>query len=332
LLNNRMHITDAIADWKMQEDVGIEDSRREEAVIAHAQNEAAHFVLREMIENIYASIIACSKASQALRLEPKCPFVNIGIIGLGLIGGSIAKAIKSKQNGVGVCTLAFDSADIAKAQLNNAVDVVYGTMDELCAHVELIILAVPPKAVLPLAEEIFSHAEQFNKLVICDVAGVKGRIVSAFERLSESRIEYVATHPMAGSENSGFDNSSAVLFANASWIVSPHQRNTAENLSKIGQLIEFLGARPSHIEAAKHDRQVAYVSHFPGLLSELLLQFVIDNDPQSISISGPGFKSMTRMAYDNRELRKEIIAENRTLISSCLNRWSDYVQQHKGQL
>ena len=142
-----------------------------------------HPVLKANIANVYSQIIQESKTAQQLFQCNTLPFQRIGIVGFGLMGGSIYKALKIKDRAVNIAIYDQDSGDL-------------GTwMQDL----ELIILASPISTIIPLAEQIKRLCK--HPLVVMDIASVKDDITQAFETLSEGPLECISTHPMAGREN-----------------------------------------------------------------------------------------------------------------------------------
>ena len=205
------------------------------------------------------------------------------------------------------------------------------TLSELIQNADLIVLAVPISTVIPISKEIVKVKSLLKKkLIVIDVASVKAGIAEEFEKLSDSSVEFVATHPMAGMEKRGFEYSKATLFVDAPWIITPHKNNTESTLEAVRSLIQYLGAIPMEMPAETHDKKMALVSHVPGIVSTAFLDFVLEIDPNSLQVSGPGFRSVTRLAHDNPELRAEIAAHNQLLISQCLNKWIHYLQKTRG--
>lgn len=207
------------------------------------------------------------------------PFQKVGIIGLGLIGGSIAKALK--QKGCYVATVKSKSPDVAKAK--KIIDRVFPSIEALTHEVDLLVIATPLSSIIPIARQISSD----HPLLVIDVGSVKGPIAKEFAKLTKGQVEFLATHPMAGTEKSGFDAADPDLFKEAPWIIVPHRKNKA----KLEKWIEIFGAKPVVMTAQEHDRKVAMISHLPGLISKILWDFVQEKDPKSVKIAGPSFKA-----------------------------------------
>ena len=250
------------------------------------------------------------------------PLNNIGIVGVGLIGGSIAKALK--QKGLTVASLKYDSTDF-----HGAVDALFNSWEELIDWSDLIILATPLSTLTSLAEEISRRCPKQKKLLVIDVGSVKKAVFPAFEMLTTSNLEFLSTHPMAGKECWGFENSDADLFQGCMWIVSPHEKNQKQSIASVSHLIRLMGAEPIVIDPKKHDERVAIVSHLPALLSRLYLKFVQQTNPESLKVAGPGFKSMTRLAKDNPQLQNEITSFNRDEILKQLRLFIQFIEKEK---
>lgn len=239
-------------------------------------------------------------------------FQKVGIIGLGLIGGSIAKALK--REGYYVATVKSKSPDVAKAK--NTIDRVFPTLDALVQEVDLLILATPLSTILPIARQIKAD----HPLLVIDVGSVKGPIVKEFAKLTKGKVEFLSTHPMAGTEKSGFAAADPDLFKGAKWILVPHKKNKA----KIEPWIQLFGATPIIMSAEEHDRKTALISHLPALISMALLDFVQEMDPESLEIAGPGFRSMTRLALGNHQLMDEIYAFNKKNLNKLWHEWLEH--------
>lgn len=241
---------------------------------------------------------------------------HVTIVGLGLIGGSIAKALK-KKGGVQLASLRVEE---------KLLDHVFPSWEKVMAWSDLIILATPLSTIPSLAQEIAACAPSKCTRVI-DVGSVKGKIVSLFEELSKDTIEFLSTHPMAGSEKSGFENSTATLFENRPWAIIPHAKNRENTQNEIRSLIESMGGKPLILNAKEHDAQAALISHLPACISAALLDFVSLENPESLKLAGPGLESMTRLARNTSGLNQEINQENRKEILPLWDKWISYLQK-----
>ena len=252
------------------------------------------------------------------------PLNKIGIIGLGLIGGSIAKSLKRQNRFTEIASLERPCRDLQGAIDQKAVDKVFKNWGDLLLWSDIIILASPLSPLSALAEEIVHYCPKDKQLLVIDVGSVKKAVFPAFETLTNENIEFLSTHPMAGKERWGFAHSDASLFDGCCWILSPHCKNRSESLQKVSSLIESLGARACVLSPQKHDEQVALISHLPALVSRFLLQYVQIKDPDALKIAGPGFESMTRLAKDNPMLQNEIYSLNKEELAKQMHQWLEF--------
>lgn len=326
LLNKRMQAVEEIGKIKQSNHLTVLDTGREQEVLKRVERFAEHAVLKANMAPIYQAIMTASKQAQQLRQSSASPFKRIGIVGLGLMGGSICKAIKAQDPSIELSTLACTSEDCALAVSEGWISKEYTSLADLMRNSQLLILATPISTVVPLAEEISLLKAHMQPLIVMDIASVKRDIVLKFENLSNGSIEYVGTHPIAGSEKRGFAHSQANLFLDATWAIVPHTRNRASTLDSIAEFVRFLGACPMSLAAVLHDQQAALISHLPGILSRTFYQFVQCLDGNSIKMAGPGFKSFTRLAHSNGEMRREIESYNKQIIIDYLLIWIEYLK------
>jgi len=331
LLDERMRAADQVGKIKRTMEQDITDQSREMSVLNQVEAIIQHPILKANISSIYREIMQGSRTAQQFFQHLCQPFRRIGIVGMGLMGGSICKGIKTKDASIEIGILMHESEDNSLVKVGGWIDQVYSTIGDLIQNSELIILASPISTIIPLAEEIKLNSTILaEKLIVIDIASVKGEIVAAFEKLSCKNIEYISTHPMTGKENRGFANSQASLFVNRPWIIVPHKENSSSGIEGIKELILFLGSTPICLEAHVHDQQAALVSHLPLILSKFYFDFVNFIDPESLRISGPGFQSFTRLAHDNHEMREEITSCNQQIIHHYLGDWLDYLKKNRG--
>ncbi len=235
---------------------------------------------------------------------------SVAVVGLGLVGGSLARALTR----AGYRVLGVDRPGVRRAaRAAGAVAETAGAV-ERAASCDVVFLAAPPATNRALLRRLARVARP--GLVVTDVGSVKGPIVREAARL---RLEgFVGGHVMAGTERRGFAASSAELFVGAVWWIVPAR--DARATRTVRALVRALGARPTTIDASRHDRIVAFLSHAPQLASWALLE-AARGDPvarRHVSSAGPGFRDMTRLARSPRGLWREILAENRDEVRRAL--------------
>ena len=238
------------------------------------------------------------------------PRPTIAVVGLGLIGGSLARALTA----AGYRVLGVDRPRVRRAaRAAGAVARTANTV-EAATGVDIVVLAAPPSANRTLLRRLAKVAGP--DLVITDVGSVKGPIVRDAARLGLA--SFVGGHAMAGTERRGFGASSVDLFRGAVWWLVPAADPRATH--RVRSLVRAIGARPSNIDAAGHDRVVAFLSHVPQVASWALLEAARADSVarRHLASAGPGFRDMTRLARSPRGLWAEILRENRAEVVRAL--------------
>lgn len=236
---------------------------------------------------------------------------NISIIGLGLIGGSIAKSLKNTS--ANFIINAYDKNEIlSSAKKNNVIDRELKSIEE-AAISDVIFLCLPTdlslKALNILAPLIKSNA------IITDVSGVKNIFEKRWKKL-KSKGKYIGGHPMTGKEQGGFENSDPLLFQNSIYILSDTLKNESEPLLTI---IDTLGARIKFIDPKLHDKIVSMVSHLPQILSIALVNSLPDEIGKInyLDFAAGGFRDMTRIASSKFDIWESVINLNsKNIVSS----------------
>lgn len=237
---------------------------------------------------------------------------TVAIVGLGLVGGSLARALTR----AGYRVTGVDRAVVRRrARAAGAVAETAATPERAARAASVVVLAAPPRANLRILHRLARVARP--GLVVTDVGSVKGPIVREAARLGLRG--FVGGHPMAGSERSGFGASSAGLFRGRAWILTPVTRRP-EAQRRVADLARAVGARPVRMDAAAHDRAVAFLSHLPQIVAWSLAA-AARRDPvarRHLDLGGPGFRDMTRLARSPRPLWREILAQNQREVERAL--------------
>ena len=230
--------------------------------------------------------------------------MDIGIVGLGLIGGSLAKAIK-KNTPHRVFGLDIDVESLKKAFLTGAVD---GELKDL-GSLDMLIVALYPAATVRYVTE---NADKIDKkCIVMDVSGVKGAVCGPlFPLAREKGFTFIGGHPMAGVEFSGFDHAREALFKNASMVLVPDKNVTIDKLVAVKELFTALGfARMQVSTAEEHDKMIALTSQLAHVLSSAYVK-----SPSAVShkgFSAGSFRDMTRVAKLNEDMWCELFFYNR---------------------
>ena len=235
---------------------------------------------------------------------------TVAVIGLGLVGGSLARALSA----AGYRVTGIDWPFVVRRALATRAIAVGRMRAEAAAACEVVLLAAPPATNLRLLRRLAKVARP--GLVLSDVSSVKGEIAREARRL---RLRgFVGGHPMAGSEKRGFAASSARLFEGRPWWIVPGR--DARATRTVRALVRATGARPITIDPATHDRAMAFLSHAPQVVSWAILD-AARRDPvarRQLRRAGPGFRDMTRLARSPRPLWRQILDSNRDEVARAL--------------
>ncbi|MGI6063768.1 prephenate dehydrogenase/arogenate dehydrogenase family protein [Blautia sp.] len=246
---------------------------------------------------------------------------TIGFIGLGLIGGSIAKTIRRVHPDYHILAYARHRETLASALSSGTIDGVLEEKDERYHNCDYIFLCAPVEyniQYLKYLKEVIS-----DECIITDAGSVKGPIHQAVEEIGLDH-NFIGGHPMAGSERSGFANSSDHLLENAYYILTPGGEVPLNKLTEFSELIDSLGAIPMVLTAEEHDFITAGVSHLPHIIASSLVNLVnaLDNDAEYMkTIAAGGFRDITRIASSSPVMWQQICLENTRNISAVLDEY-----------
>ena len=254
------------------------------------------------------------------------PFSRLAIVGLGLIGGSIALAVRERWSSVLIT--AVDRAPVlAHASSSGAIDRAANTVADI-GPVDLIILAAPVRQNVQLLAQVMPRLS--GGAIVTDVGGTKRDIVSAAAGLSSGATSFVGGHPIGGAERGGFGFARPDLFRGKPWIFTPtggggslDPPKSSEPPAALDKLFDFvrgLGARPTTMDAETHDRVMAYVSHLPQLAASALMD-VVGRAAASdgLRLAGRGLTDSTRLASSPASVWREVCAANADDIGPALD-------------
>ena len=219
--------------------------------------------------------------------------VKVGVIGLGLIGGSIFKDLKA---------LGYDVAAVSKSQSGENIFKEYGMLKE-CG---IVFVCTAMNKTLEVLDELEKYLGP--ETIVTDVCSLKGFVCK-----KPRPYRFVPSHPMAGTEHKGFENSFEGLFKGAKWVITPCFGNSSE----LVEIIKELGAIPVITTPEKHDEAAAMISHMPMLLAQALCLAASEN-PLAIEIASSGFRDMTRLALSNEEMACDMVSMNSENIENSI--------------
>ncbi len=244
---------------------------------------------------------------------------KILIVGLGLIGGSYAKALS--KHGYQVKAITRDQKDIDYAVQSGIIaDGTTEVNPELIAWSDITVLALYPHTLLDWVKQ---NAHLFKPgTLVTDVTGVKGTIVADVQSHMPDGVEFIAAHPMAGREKSGVEYSDDAVFRGANYIVVPTEKNTPEAVALCSKLGEILGFhRISTLTVKEHDRMIAFLSQLTHSIAVALM--CATEQPGLEAYTGDSFRDLTRIARINDEMWSELFLCNREALLEEMDRFAD---------
>ncbi len=254
---------------------------------------------------------------------------KIGFIGLGLIGGSIAKAIRLYFPTAQIVAFDKDKKSLALAISEDIIDNATTSIDDNFRNCNFIFLCAPVKhnnAYLKILTDFL-----WDDLIITDVGSVKSSIHKEVDRLGLQSY-FIGGHPMAGSEKSGFENARPQLIENAFYILTAESFVAPEKVERYQTLLQSIKSIPISLDYEEHDFITGTISHLPHILAASLVNFVktSDNEDETMKyLAAGGFKDITRIASSSPVMWQQICTENNKIISMILEKYIDQLTQFK---
>ena len=243
---------------------------------------------------------------------------RLTIVGVGLLGGSVAKAVRSGGLAREIVGVGRDEARLGTALRDGALDRVTTDLEAGVRDADFVLLAVPVLAVEALLPRVWWAAP--DGATVTDVASTKAGIVRVADQLAARRaLAFVGSHPMAGSERSGYGVARADLFRAATVILTPTDRTEPRAVKAVTEFWEAMGARVSALDAPTHDQAVAAISHLPHLVACALVDGVTRFEPAALELAARGFKDTTRIAASDPDVWAEIFQANRAPLAASLD-------------
>jgi prephenate dehydrogenase len=261
-------------------------------------------------------------------------FQKIGIVGLGLIGGSIA--LKARELWPASLVIAVDNKDVLETAMRlQAIDVAADDLIVL-AEADVVVLAAPVQQNIALLAELDDHVRQ--PAVVTDTGSTKRDIVAAAAALPP-RFTFVGGHPLAGAARGGLEHARPDLFAGRPWLLTPVAAEGARALQasaaldKLSAFVSALGAEPRIVAPAAHDRMLAFLSHLPQLTASALMHVVGNAVGQDgLALAGRGLADTTRLASSPPDIWRDIAATNADEIGPALDELIDVLRELRADL
>ncbi len=251
---------------------------------------------------------------------------TLTIIGLGLIGGSIARRAKKEKLAREIIGFSRRKSTLNKALREKAIDRATVSFGKAVSDADVIVVATPVSLIPIFLKRCQAHCK--SGCLIVDVGSTKEKIVRRAEKIFSQDKFFVGTHPMAGSEKKGFEFSRAGLFNNSICFLTRTKKTKPQALKKIKLFWKQLGAKPVVISPEKHDRVVSEISHLPHVVAVSLLNCARSN----IKFIGNGFKDTTRVASSDSNIWIDIFLSNRINVIKSIDKFIKNLRYIRGRI
>ncbi|MBI3636158.1 MAG: prephenate dehydrogenase/arogenate dehydrogenase family protein [Candidatus Rokubacteria bacterium] len=242
---------------------------------------------------------------------------RLAIVGVGLLGGSVAKAARAESVAREIVGIGRDTGRLAPAVQDGTLDRAEIDLARGIRDADFVVLAAPVQTLERLLPSVATAVTA--DAVVTDVGSTKAALVAAAQRAAaRTPFAFVGSHPMAGSEQSGYGAARADLFRGATVIVTPGDTTEPRALKATTMFWEGLGARVSTLDPETHDRVVAAISHLPHLVADALVDAVARFEPAALDFAARGFRDATRIAASDPDVWREIFLANRGALRAGL--------------
>jgi prephenate dehydrogenase len=266
-------------------------------------------------------------------------FEKVFIVGVGLIGGSLALAIKKEGLARTVWGISREPDQLEQAVARGAIDTYVTELSKGAEGADVVVLATPVGLFEAIAQDLGPRLAP--GCIVTDVGSTKGILVQQMERILPDTISFVGGHPIAGKEKSGIDDASMDLFKGARCILTPTPNTDTQALEKIKNLWKQIGSEVMLMDPNDHDRVFGAISHLPHMAAYALVNATMDllnQDKEFFSFSAGGFKDFTRIAASSPEMWRDICLQNgENIVASIetyekvLKRIKDFIRNHDAQ-
>jgi len=262
--------------------------------------------------------------------ETMVQFNSVAIVGVGLIGGSLALSARQKGIFNHIVGIGRTPENLRKARDLNVVDEFTLNLDEGVKNAELVVIATPVSDIIPIIKKILPALKK--GAIITDVGSVKNEIMIETDKLSLPGVFFVGSHPIAGTENSGVEAAFSDLFLERKCILTPSKKTDPSALEKIKNLWISVGSEVFFMDSEQHDQILGAVSHLPHMIAFALVNYLheINNEKESVfKFSGGGLKDFTRIAASHPIMWKDIALMNKENLVNLMEGFQKTLEELK---
>ncbi|MBX9669449.1 MAG: bifunctional chorismate mutase/prephenate dehydrogenase [Candidatus Obscuribacterales bacterium] len=327
LLEGRLRLAEKIGDAKRSRDLPIQDCTREEQILSLIRKRVQHSSAKTAIEAIYKEVFNQCRKNQRVNAPAITSgvgqFSTVAFVGLGLIGGALARQIRSRLPETKI--VAYDSNGVPdNAIAEGVIDELRDDLLDAALECSLVILAATPEANVDNLLRLAPVLER-GQLII-DVTSTKETICAVASKLP-MKADFIGGHPMFGSEKSGYKNSKDVSVDEKSFLLTPTPHSSETSVKRLSNWISSIGLTPQITEAETHDTCLAITSHLVQLLMIALGNSLHsdDDDIETIAkratLSGPSFRGLSRLMASPSKMWIEILQLNKRHVLNAIDRF-----------
>jgi len=259
------------------------------------------------------------------------PFKQITILGIGLIGASLAYSCRQRKLADKIVGFGRSAANLKKAQEKNVIDAGSTDLKTAVTGSDLIILCTPVGVLVERVREMLPFLQ--NGCIITDAGSVKGPLVEEIDTLLPNTVHYVGAHPIAGGEQSGLEAAREDLLTGAKCIITPTTNTQAEALQRVTEFWSAVGMQTLTMDAHEHDTVFGALSHLPHVVAYALMNTVANVKTASygdiLSMSGGGLKDITRIASSDPVMWRDICLKNKLPVVTLINQFQSALENIK---
>lgn len=258
--------------------------------------------------------------------------LTFGFVGIGLIGGSVAKSIRRTMPDSKIIVYNRSDKSCEMALLDGTANAATDSVNDIFNECDYIFLCTPVEQntkYLSVLKDIIK-----DDCIFTDVGSVKTNIHEEVKKVGLEE-NFIGGHPMAGSEKTGYENATDRLLENAYYAITPTDKTPQDKIDEFTEIVKTIGAIPINISYEEHDKVVATISHLPHLVASSLVNLVKDNDSEKEymkTMAAGGFKDITRIASSSPDMWDQICMTNNTNISIMLGKYIDSLSEIKDVL
>ncbi len=239
---------------------------------------------------------------------------KIAVLGLGLIGGSLALAFRQADLAKQIAGYDANPNVTLRAKEREAITDICATVEEAVQEADLVVLATPVLAIPELLERISLVLKP--GALVTDTASTKAQVLAWARALLPANVVFVGGHPMAGRECSGIEAAEVGLFEGCIYCLTPTEQTPSKAITRLSEVVTRMGAYPLALDAGRHDRLVAGISHLPFVLSTALVQTLgaAKDWPEMATLAASGYRDMSRLAAGSPTMYRDICLTNKEAI------------------